>query len=76
MESTIIQSSNQKIKENHSKKKEEAPVASTSKPKVSQPPQEWKKKKKENWRKPYFPSYTIPRIQKMLWTMSSSWTEP
>ncbi|MBW0547286.1 hypothetical protein O181_087001 [Austropuccinia psidii MF-1] len=56
-----------KIKEYHSKKKEarkeEAPVASTSKPKANQPPQDGKKKKKKNWRKPYPPSYRIPKIQ-------------
>ncbi|MBW0587026.1 hypothetical protein O181_126741 [Austropuccinia psidii MF-1] len=57
-----------KNKEYHSKKKEaskeEAPVASTSKPQGSQPPQEGKKNKKKNWRKPYSPSYRIPKIQK------------
>ncbi|MBW0558287.1 hypothetical protein O181_098002 [Austropuccinia psidii MF-1] len=57
----------QKIKEYHSKKKEEskeeAPVASTSKPQVNKSPQEGKNKK-ENWRKPYSPSYRIPKIQK------------
>ncbi|MBW0550830.1 hypothetical protein O181_090545 [Austropuccinia psidii MF-1] len=57
-----------KIKEYHSKKreasKEEAPVASTSKPQANQPPQEGKKNKKKNWRKPYSPSYRIPKIQK------------
>ncbi|MBW0590907.1 hypothetical protein O181_130622 [Austropuccinia psidii MF-1] len=57
-----------KIKEYHSKKreasKEEAPVASTSKPEVNKPPQEGKKNKKKNWRKPYSPSYRIPKIQK------------
>ncbi|MBW0510563.1 hypothetical protein O181_050278 [Austropuccinia psidii MF-1] len=51
-----------KIKEYHDKKKEatkeEAPVAPTSKP------QEGKKNKKKNWRKPYSPSYRIPKIQK------------
>ncbi|MBW0484716.1 hypothetical protein O181_024431 [Austropuccinia psidii MF-1] len=51
-----------KIKEYHAKKreesKEEAPVASTRKP-----PQEGKKNKKKNWRKPYYPSYRIPKIQ-------------
>ncbi|MBW0574592.1 hypothetical protein O181_114307 [Austropuccinia psidii MF-1] len=56
-----------KIKEYHSKKKEaskeEAPVASASKPQVSQPPQEGRNKKK-NLRKPYSPSYRIPKIQK------------
>ncbi|MBW0590414.1 hypothetical protein O181_130129 [Austropuccinia psidii MF-1] len=57
-----------KIKKYHSKKKEaskeEAPVASTSKPQVSQPPKEGKKNKKKNSRKPYSPSYKIPKIQK------------
>ncbi|MBW0571391.1 hypothetical protein O181_111106 [Austropuccinia psidii MF-1] len=57
-----------KIKEYHAEKreeiKEEAPVASTSKPQVSQPPQEGKKKKKNKWRKPYSPRDRIPRIQK------------
>ncbi|MBW0593153.1 hypothetical protein O181_132868 [Austropuccinia psidii MF-1] len=57
-----------KIKEYHSKKreasKEEAPVASTSKPQGNQPPHEGKKNKKENWRIPYSPSYRIPKIQK------------
>ncbi|MBW0589834.1 hypothetical protein O181_129549 [Austropuccinia psidii MF-1] len=51
-----------KIKEYHTKKsettKEEAPVASTSNP------QEVKKKKKKDWKKPYSPSYRIPKIQK------------
>ncbi|MBW0581123.1 hypothetical protein O181_120838 [Austropuccinia psidii MF-1] len=44
--------------------KEEEPVASTSKPQANQPPQEGKKNKKKNWRKPYSPSYGIPKIQK------------
>ncbi|MBW0591265.1 hypothetical protein O181_130980 [Austropuccinia psidii MF-1] len=57
-----------KIKEYHAKKKEETkkedPVASTSKPQATQPPQEGKKNKKKNWRKPYSPNYRIPKIQK------------
>ncbi|MBW0589699.1 hypothetical protein O181_129414 [Austropuccinia psidii MF-1] len=57
-----------KIKEYHSKQreasKEEAPVASTSKPQANQPSQERKKNKKNNLRKPYSPSYRIPKIQK------------
>ncbi|MBW0502305.1 hypothetical protein O181_042020 [Austropuccinia psidii MF-1] len=57
-----------KIKEYHTKKrearKEEAPVASTSKPQANQPPQEGKKNKKKNWRKPYSPSCRVPKIQK------------
>ncbi|MBW0583255.1 hypothetical protein O181_122970 [Austropuccinia psidii MF-1] len=56
------------IKEYHFKKrearKEEPPVASTSKPQINQPPQDRKKNKKDNWRKPYSPSYRIPKIQK------------
>ncbi|MBW0490871.1 hypothetical protein O181_030586 [Austropuccinia psidii MF-1] len=68
MESTIIQASNQEDKRIHAKKKEaskeEAPLGSTRKPQANQLPQEGKKKKKKNWRKPYSPSYTIPKIQK------------
>ncbi|MBW0552956.1 hypothetical protein O181_092671 [Austropuccinia psidii MF-1] len=56
------------IKEYHSKKREaskkEPPVASTSKLQANQLPQEGKKNKKKNWRKPYSPSYRIPKIQK------------
>ncbi|MBW0508631.1 hypothetical protein O181_048346 [Austropuccinia psidii MF-1] len=44
--------------------KEEAPVASTRNPQANQLPQEGKKNKKKNWRKPYSPSYRIPKIQK------------
>ncbi|MBW0505221.1 hypothetical protein O181_044936 [Austropuccinia psidii MF-1] len=57
-----------KIKEYHSKKREarnkEAPVASTNKLQVYQTPQEGTRKRKNNWRKPYSPSYRIPKIQK------------
>ncbi|MBW0591156.1 hypothetical protein O181_130871 [Austropuccinia psidii MF-1] len=57
-----------KMKEYHSKKreasKEEAPVASTRKPQANQLPQEGKKNKRNNWRKPYSPSNSIPIIQK------------
>ncbi|MBW0499038.1 hypothetical protein O181_038753 [Austropuccinia psidii MF-1] len=44
-------------------RKEEAPVSSTSKPQANQLPQEGKNKKK-NWRKPYSPSYKIPKNPK------------
>ncbi|MBW0544828.1 hypothetical protein O181_084543 [Austropuccinia psidii MF-1] len=44
--------------------KEEALVASTRKPQVSQPPQEGKKNNKKNLRKPFSTSYRIPKIQK------------
>ncbi|MBW0504975.1 hypothetical protein O181_044690 [Austropuccinia psidii MF-1] len=57
-----------KIKQYHYKEKEaakeETPVASTSKPQSNPLPQEGKKKKKKNWRKPYSPTYRIPKIQK------------
>ncbi|MBW0533650.1 hypothetical protein O181_073365 [Austropuccinia psidii MF-1] len=57
-----------KIKEYHTKKKEaskeEAPLASTNKPKANQIPQEGKKNKEKNWRRPYSPGYRIPKIQK------------
>ncbi|MBW0572139.1 hypothetical protein O181_111854 [Austropuccinia psidii MF-1] len=67
---TILSSKPQikKIKEYHSKKrearKEEAPVDSTSKPQVNQPPQEGKNNEKKNRRKPFSPSYSITKIQK------------
>ena len=68
MESTIIQTSNQKDQgvscQKEGGNQEEAPVASTSKPQANQLPQEGKKNKKTNWRKPYSPSYRIPKIQK------------
>ncbi|MBW0563951.1 hypothetical protein O181_103666 [Austropuccinia psidii MF-1] len=57
-----------KIKDwNHRKReasKEEALVASTRRPQARQPPQEGKKDRKKNSRKPYSPSYRLPRIQK------------
>ncbi|MBW0527720.1 hypothetical protein O181_067435 [Austropuccinia psidii MF-1] len=56
------------IKEYHAKKreetKEEALVASTRKPQANPLCQEGKENKKKNWRKPYSPSYVIPKIQK------------
>ncbi|MBW0480891.1 hypothetical protein O181_020606 [Austropuccinia psidii MF-1] len=56
------------IKGYHAKKKEarkeNAPVASTSKPQAKQLPQEGKKNKKRNWRKQNSPIYRIPKIQK------------
>ncbi|MBW0510746.1 hypothetical protein O181_050461 [Austropuccinia psidii MF-1] len=55
------------IKIYHAKKdrgnKEEAPLASTSKPQANQIPQRGKKNKKNNCRKPYSPSSRIPRSQ-------------
>ncbi|MBW0543575.1 hypothetical protein O181_083290 [Austropuccinia psidii MF-1] len=68
MEYTIIQTSNQKKRSKMPKKREaskkEALVASTSKSKVNQPPQEGKKKKRKNFRKPYSQTYRISKIQK------------
>ncbi|MBW0514942.1 hypothetical protein O181_054657 [Austropuccinia psidii MF-1] len=56
-----------KMKEYHAKKKEatkeEAPVASTSKPQAKPLPQKGKKNMKKNMRKPYSPIYRIPKIQ-------------
>ncbi|MBW0592809.1 hypothetical protein O181_132524 [Austropuccinia psidii MF-1] len=56
------------IKEYNSKRreesKEESPVASTRKPQANQLLQEGKNNNKKNWRKPYSPSYRIPKIQK------------
>ncbi|MBW0508915.1 hypothetical protein O181_048630 [Austropuccinia psidii MF-1] len=45
-------------------RKEKAPLASTRKHQVNQPPQEGKKNNKKNRRKPYSPSYRILRTQK------------
>ncbi|MBW0481385.1 hypothetical protein O181_021100 [Austropuccinia psidii MF-1] len=42
----------------------EVPEASTRKPQANQHPQEGRKNKKKNWKKPYSPSCRIPRIQK------------
>ncbi|MBW0571419.1 hypothetical protein O181_111134 [Austropuccinia psidii MF-1] len=68
MESTIIQASHKKDKgvpcQKREASKQEAPVDSTSKPQANKLPQEGKKKKKKNRRKPYSPSYRIPKIQK------------
>ncbi|MBW0559765.1 hypothetical protein O181_099480 [Austropuccinia psidii MF-1] len=56
------------IKEYYTKKeeetKEEALIASTSKPQADPLLQEGKKNKKNNRRKPYSPSYRISKIQK------------
>ncbi|MBW0504064.1 hypothetical protein O181_043779 [Austropuccinia psidii MF-1] len=57
-----------KIKDWHNKKREEskkeAPVAFTRKPQARQTPQQGKRNNKNNWRKSYSPSYSIPIIQK------------
>ncbi|MBW0537086.1 hypothetical protein O181_076801 [Austropuccinia psidii MF-1] len=57
-----------KIKEYHSKKKEaskeEAPVASTSKPQANQPPQEGKKNKKKKLEETIFPKLQDSKNQK------------
>ncbi|MBW0464511.1 hypothetical protein O181_004226 [Austropuccinia psidii MF-1] len=58
---------NLKSKNWHNKKreeiKEEAPVASTSNPQASQPPKEGNNNKKKHLKRPYSPSYRLPRIQ-------------
>ncbi|MBW0573549.1 hypothetical protein O181_113264 [Austropuccinia psidii MF-1] len=57
-----------RIKEYHANEKEatkeEAPVACTSKTQANPLPQEAKRNKKNNLRKPYSPSYRIPKSQK------------
>ncbi|MBW0575073.1 hypothetical protein O181_114788 [Austropuccinia psidii MF-1] len=68
MESTIIQTSNQKHKgipcQKEGGNQGRSQVAFTRKPQANPLPQEGKKNKKKNWRKPYSPSYRIPKIQK------------
>ncbi|MBW0584077.1 hypothetical protein O181_123792 [Austropuccinia psidii MF-1] len=76
MESTIIQASNQEDKgipcQKKEASKEQSPVASTSKPQANQLLQAGKNNKKTNWRKPYSPSYRIPKSKKMPWKISST----
>ncbi|MBW0592849.1 hypothetical protein O181_132564 [Austropuccinia psidii MF-1] len=68
MESTIIQTSNQENKGISEQKERgnqgEAPVSSTRKPQARQTTQEGRNNKKKKWKKPYYPSFRIPRIQK------------
>ncbi|MBW0582904.1 hypothetical protein O181_122619 [Austropuccinia psidii MF-1] len=67
MKFTITQTSNQEDKGiPFQKKKEESKAEApfTRKPQANKLPQEAKKIKKKNWRKPYSPSYRIPKIQK------------
>ncbi|MBW0543305.1 hypothetical protein O181_083020 [Austropuccinia psidii MF-1] len=64
MESTIIKNIKEYHARNKEASKEEAQVASTSKPQANPLPQEGKKNKKKNLREPYSPSYRIPKIQK------------
>ncbi|MBW0491711.1 hypothetical protein O181_031426 [Austropuccinia psidii MF-1] len=67
------------IKDYHSIKretsKEEAQVASTSKPQANQPPEEGKNNMKKNWRKPYSQATGFQKSKKIPWTMSSTWPE-
>ncbi|MBW0587153.1 hypothetical protein O181_126868, partial [Austropuccinia psidii MF-1] len=76
IESTIIQTSNQKDQgvpcQKKEESKEEAPVASTSKPQANPLPQERKKNKKKNWRKPYSSATGFQKSKNMPWTMSST----
>ncbi|MBW0547483.1 hypothetical protein O181_087198 [Austropuccinia psidii MF-1] len=70
---------NKKIKEYHAEKeeetKEEAQVASTSKPQANPLPQEGKKNKEKNWGN-YIPQATgFQKSKKMPQTMSSTWPE-
>ncbi|MBW0591525.1 hypothetical protein O181_131240 [Austropuccinia psidii MF-1] len=61
MESIIIQTSNQKDEAVPCQKRRRQP---RKKPQANPLPQEGKKNKNKNWRKPYSPSYRIPKIQK------------
>ncbi|MBW0578736.1 hypothetical protein O181_118451 [Austropuccinia psidii MF-1] len=68
MQSTIIKTSNPKDKRLAQKKeggKQGRSPSSFYQHATSQPtPHKKKKKKKKDWRKPYYPSYSMPRIQK------------
>ncbi|MBW0586398.1 hypothetical protein O181_126113 [Austropuccinia psidii MF-1] len=68
-----------KIKEYHSKKKEaskeEAPVASTSKPKANQPPKRGRRTRKRTGEN-HIPQVTgFQKSKEMPWAMSSTWPE-
>ncbi|MBW0552447.1 hypothetical protein O181_092162 [Austropuccinia psidii MF-1] len=68
MESSIIQTSNQKDQgapcQKEGGNQGRSPSSFYQKAPSHSLPQEGKKKKKKNWRKPYSPSYRIPKIQK------------
>ncbi|MBW0524158.1 hypothetical protein O181_063873 [Austropuccinia psidii MF-1] len=68
MDSTIIQASNQEDQGVPCQKERGQQGRSPSSFYQQAPshplPQEGKKNKKKNWRKPYSPSYSIPKIQK------------
>ncbi|MBW0552148.1 hypothetical protein O181_091863 [Austropuccinia psidii MF-1] len=61
MGSTIIQTSSQKGSRSTTPKRRRQP---RKQPQANPHPQEGKKNKKNNWRKPYSPSYRIPKIKK------------
>ncbi|MBW0540208.1 hypothetical protein O181_079923 [Austropuccinia psidii MF-1] len=69
-----------KIKEYHSKKKEankeEAPVASTSKPQPTHFPKKGRRTRKRTGENHIPPIKGFQRSKKMSWTMSSTWPEP
>ncbi|MBW0590576.1 hypothetical protein O181_130291 [Austropuccinia psidii MF-1] len=68
MESTIMQNSNQKYKlvpcQKEGGKQGRSPSSFYKKASSQPNPQEGKKSKEKNWRKPYSPSYRIAKIQK------------
>ncbi|MBW0483714.1 hypothetical protein O181_023429 [Austropuccinia psidii MF-1] len=68
-----------KIKDWHNKKreasKEEAPVASTSKPQVNQPPQEGKKTRKRTGGNDITQATGSQKSKNMQWTMFSTFPE-
>ncbi|MBW0491876.1 hypothetical protein O181_031591 [Austropuccinia psidii MF-1] len=61
---TLLLKPQRKMRGEWNNKNKEAKVASTRRLQANQPPQEGKKKKRKARKKPYFPSYRIPRIQK------------
>ncbi|MBW0477718.1 hypothetical protein O181_017433 [Austropuccinia psidii MF-1] len=79
MESTIIQTSNQKGKglaqQKEGGKQGRSPVASTSKPQVNQPPQEGKKTRKRTGGNYITQATGSQKSKNMPWTMSSTCPE-
>ncbi|MBW0592303.1 hypothetical protein O181_132018 [Austropuccinia psidii MF-1] len=69
-----------KMKKYHAQKKEaskeEAPVASTSRPQVNQLPQQGKNNKKKIGGNHILQVTRSQKFKKMSWTMSSTWPEP
>ncbi|MBW0538002.1 hypothetical protein O181_077717 [Austropuccinia psidii MF-1] len=79
IEYTVIQAPTSKYKEGPCQKggkQGRSPVASTSKPQANQTPQEGKKNKKRNLRKPYSPFTGYKESKRIPCTIPSTWPEP